>query len=369
MPRICEVCGICPLAAIPYEEQLLLKEERVRRLFPGVIVARVHPSRPWGYRATVKLRVADNPLRLGIYAPGTHEVVDLTSCPLHHREINIFLQGLKKLLLHYGIPVAKAGGGFLRGVAVRFFGERVGAVLVTRSGKKHHNRNWQRFLGAVNAKLRPLFLVQNYHDREDNVFFGTREVIHFGRERQRVFFGGREFQVPVGAFMQANPETAQAAYEKILAHLPREPATVAELYSGAALTGLTAAWQGHRVMAVEVSPASVEAARITAGRWPELAFTIHEGDVDAHLAELRDFAPRVVLVNPPRKGLSERVVETIKILKPELLVYMSCNPATLARDAGSLAAVLSLRELTPFDMFPQTEHLEVVARFEKRSRE
>ncbi len=371
MEKVCRRCTACGLIDRPYAEQLELKQERLVQLFEGnpVLQPITSAPNPLGYRLTAKLRAAGNPLRLGIYRPGTSEVADLAHCPVQHPLINNIIDALKQLLERYETPVASLDGsaGFLRGVLLRVdpVAERVGIVLVTASRKKYHTREFRRLLGAIGSTLNSLYLIQNYNDTTGNRFLGEREVLHAGRPYHVFRFREREYSLPATAFSQANGEMAARAYEEVLEQAQAGQGRVAELYSGAAIAGLALAEQGREVLAVEIDPACMEAARRSAQEQGLNQFSVLEGDVDTHLEALREYAPETVLVNPPRKGLTPALGQLLRELSCRRLVYMSCNPETLKRDLDELADEFRVVRLQPLDMFPQTEHIEVVAGLER----
>ena len=372
MEKVCQRCLTCGLIDRPYSEQLQLKQQRMSVLFGDLIqpLQIVPAPEPLGYRLTAKLRVAAEPLRIGIYRPGSSEVVDLSHCPVHHPLINHTIVHLKLLLEQYEIPLydLRSGRGFLRGVLLRVdpLSERVGVVLVTTSRKKYHNRAWQQLLGSLSNSIKPLYLLQNYNDTSGNRFLGEQEKLHSGKAYHTFHFDGRNYTLPAAAFSQVNGEQAVRAYQLVTEAVDAGKGRVAELYSGAAVTGLALSRSGREVLAVEIDPECVRAALRTATELGLQEFSILEGDVDQHLEALRQFHPETVIVNPPRKGLTGQLVALLPRLGCSRVVYMSCNPETLRRDVEALTDSFTLKSLQPLDMFPQTEHIEVVAVLERR---
>ena len=163
-----------------------------------------------------------------------------------------------------------------------------------------------------------------------------------------------------------NGRQAVRAYQLVTAAVDAGKGRVAELYSGAAVTGLAVSSTGREVLAVEIDPECVRAAERTAEELGLHGFRILEGDVDQHLTALKRFGPETVIVNPPRKGLTPQLVELLPELDCSRIVYMSCNPETLRRDVKGLAGSFLLKSLQPLDMFPQTEHIELVAVLERK---
>ncbi len=367
LEKPCSTCRACGLIDQPYPDQLAQKQQRMSELFADFLQPEpiIPAPQPLGYRLTAKLRVAADPLRLGIYRPGSSEVVDLSHCPVHHPLINNTINTLKLLLAQYDIHLydLENGSGFLRGVMLRVdpLLERVGVVLVTTSRKKYHNRAWRQLLGTLNNQIKPLYLLQNYNDTSGNRFLGAQEKLHSGRAYHNFHFDGRNYTLPAAAFSQVNGRQAVRAYELVIEAVGAGRGRVAELYSGASVTGLALSSTGREVLAVEIDPECVRAAQRTAEELKLKEFHVLEGDVDQQLEALRQFEPETVIVNPPRKGLTTQLVELLPGLDCKRIVYMSCNPQTLRRDVDALAGSFALRSVQPLDMFPQTEHIEVVA--------
>ena len=371
MEKVCRQCDTCGLIHLEYSAQLEWKNRRLEQLLGELIQPQsiATAPQPLGYRLTAKLRVAAKPLRLGIYQPGSSEVVDLAQCPVHHPFINSTITTLKSLLGQYGIAIydIASGRGFLRGVLLRVDpqSERIGVVLVTTSRKKYHTKAFQSLLGTLANEVKPLYLVQNYNDTSGNRFLGEQDRLHSGKAYHVFRFCEEEYTLPAAAFTQANGSQARLAYEQVLEYVGKGAGRVAELYSGAAITGLALSTAGREVLALEIDPQCVLAAAQTAVRLGLDGFQILEGDVDQHLQALQEFAPEVVIVNPPRKGLTQALLVQLQEMECQSVIYMSCNPVTLRTDIYALSGRFKLTALQPLDMFPQTEHIEAVALLER----
>ncbi|MBL7033151.1 MAG: hypothetical protein ISR91_03310, partial [Candidatus Delongbacteria bacterium] len=222
MGKICQRCTACALIEHTYAEQLQLKQQRITELFTDLLQPEtiIPAPQPLEYRLTAKLRVAAAPLRLGIYRPGSSEVVDLSECPVHHPLINSTIIILKQLLEHYRVSIYNLadGSGFLRGVLLRIDprSARIGVVLVTTTRKKYHSRTWQQLLGTIANEIKPLYLVQNYNDEPGNRFLGVRELVHAGRAYHVYPFAGEEYTLPATAFSQVNGAQAARAYQLVI---------------------------------------------------------------------------------------------------------------------------------------------------------
>lgn len=378
---------------MPYEAQLVLKEEEVRRHFapwPDLPISAVLPSpKVEGYRHKVQLpfgieRPAPGMARsvaLGCFEAGSHHVVDQDECLVQEPGLSRVAWAVRDWVVANDVPIYReqTGEGWLRHLLLRR-GASTGEVLlglVTNGHGAPPPHQVEDLVGRCKEALDEapgesglVGVVQNNNSARTNVVLGKEEKTLWGRDYLREEVGPFAFPVGVSTFFQVNPFQTPRLYDLAVNALP-EGEAVLDLYCG---TGSIALWASRRaaeVVGVEENPASVEAARRAASDNAVTNATFVAGDVSAALAAIADEAAQGAgrrfagaIVDPPRKGLEPAVRETLGRMGLKRLVYVSCYPATLARDAKALEGSFRLLSIAPVDMFPHTRHVECVAVFD-----
>lgn len=372
-------CVGCPYYGLRYSEQLERKRQRVVDAFavhaPGLAVAVAKPVRAvrlFGYRNQVKLvaREARRGLLLGVYKPGTHQVVDVSRCPVHDRLVERALEGVRRAVERSNVPIydERTRRGWLRYVAVRssWLRKTTQVVAVVR------DRSWageKRFVECLRRMRGIGSVVLNVNDTTGNTIFGETFVPVTRCDYLVERVGGMKLKFRAASFVQANLTAARRAYEKVaeLAALQADEVAV-DLYCGVGAISLALAASAKLVFGIESSRAAVVDAventrlnglhnvRFRSGAVAELL-----PQIAAELGRID-----VVTLNPPRKGAGAEVMASIAAAGPRRVVYMSCDPESLARDLASLStAGYATTEVQPFDFLPQTDHVECVALAEK----
>jgi 23S rRNA (uracil1939-C5)-methyltransferase len=368
-------CVGCALIGKPYGEQLRIKQQRVRdALGEYPALAAVHVGeivgspRAFGYRNQAKLvaRQAGRGLLLGIYRPGSHQVVDIRRCPVHHPLMVPVLEAVSAVVERYGIPVydERTRTGALRYVVLRVSTWKKAAqvILVTADRAVPYLRDAVRALQRVRGVTS---VVQNVNPDPGNVILSpqflplTRETALIER------IGGLKLKTHPGAFVQANVQVARKLYDSALrGAAPAATDIVADLYCGVGALTFALATAAKHVVGIEASAVAVADAKenIRLNGFHNVRF--HCGDAADTLAAVAARLGRVdvIALNPPRKGADEPARVAISECAPRRIVYVSCDPATLARDLDWFARRgYATTTLQPFDMLPQTEHVECVA--------
>ena len=373
-------CVGCPFIKVPYPEQLLKKRAIVGRALAeysslaGADVSPVVPSpQRLGYRARVKLVVRKNrdQVAMGLYVPQTHRVIDISSCPVHPRQVNQVVFYLKKKVLELGIAPydERDDSGDLRYVDFRFSVARheLSLTLVTRHASFPQ--------GAPLAKaLQQRFpfitgVIQNVNENRGNVIWGNSFRTRGGRDTIMERVGDLKLVFPAGVFSQANPFTARKLYDRVyeLAAL-KGGETVLDLYCGVGPISLYLAVAARQVWAVDDSELSITTAKQNARRNGRGNCRFIAGDVATTLTQLTKDLPRIdlMVLNPPRKGIKAAALEAVLAAGAPRIIYVSCEPRSLARDLDRLvAANYRVEQIQPFDMFPQTEEVETLVLLRK----
>ena len=373
-------CVGCPFIKVPYPEQLLKKRAIVGRALAeysslaGADVSPVVPSpQRLGYRARVKLVVRKNrdQVAMGLYVPQTHRVIDISSCPVHPRQVNQVVFYLKKKVLELGIAPydERDDSGDLRYVDFRFSVARheLSLTLVTRHASFPQ--------GAPLAKaLQQRFpyitgVIQNVNENRGNVIWGNSFRTLGGRDTIMERVGDLKLVFPAGVFSQANPFTARKLYDRVyeLAAL-KGGETVLDLYCGVGPISLYLAVAARQVWAVDDSELSITTAKQNARRNGRGNCRFIAGDVATTLTQLTKDLPRIdlMVLNPPRKGIKAAALEAVLAAGAPRIIYVSCESRSLARDLDRLvAANYRVEQIQPFDMFPQTEEVETLVLLRK----
>jgi 23S rRNA (uracil1939-C5)-methyltransferase len=373
-------CVGCPFIKVPYPEQLLRKRAIVGRALAeyaslaGVEVAAVVPSpQRLGYRARVKLVVRKNrdQVAMGLYVPQTHRVIDISSCPVHPRQVNQVVFYLKKKVLELGIAPydERDDSGDLRYLDFRFSVARheLSLTLVTRHASFPQG-------GLLTKALQQRFpfitgVIQNVNDKRGNVIWGESFRTLGGRDTIMERVGDLKLVFPAGTFSQANPFTARKLYERVyeLAALKGDE-TALDLYCGVGPISLYLADAARQVWAVDDSELSITTAKQNARRNGRGNCRFISGDVATTLRQLTKDLPRIdlIVLNPPRKGIKPAAMEAVLAAGAARIIYVSCEPRSLARDLEKLVeASYGISRIQPFDMFPQTDEVETVVLLHK----
>ncbi len=371
-------CGGCQLQHLNARGQLEYKTglvtDALRRLggLDGVVVRpAIGMEDPWRYRNKAQFPVAAGPggrgLVGGIYARGTHRLVPVNECLIQHPLNNTMLQVALELAGRHRIAPYDEDGhtGVLRHVlarATRATGEAM-AVFVTRTRDLPAARDLARELMARVPQV--VCVAHNTNPRRTNVILGERTRLVLGRPYVEEVLGGLRFRISPTSFFQVNPAQTEVLYSRAVDYAALGGGeTVVELYSGIGAISLFLARRAARVTGVEVVPEAVRDAVANARLNGVANVSFIEGPAERVLPELAAGGVRaeVVVLDPPRRGCEPRVLEAVGRLRPDRVVYVSCNPATLARDLARLAGLgYRVREVQPVDMFPQTAHVEAVA--------
>lgn len=374
-------CGGCQLQHLSYESQLHYKRNLVKNALErigGFKEVTVHPTigmeDPWRYRnkAQVPIGEQEGGLVAGFYQRGSHRIVDMESCLIQQEQNDFVVQAVKRILDQYGIPAydEKSHRGLIRHVIARY-GANTGevmVVLVTREKALPERKNIIRAI--ISAVPAVKSICQNVNPKRTNTIFGEETRVLWGREVIYDTIGPIRFAISPRSFFQVNPVQTEKLYRKALEYADLSGSeTVIDAYCGIGTISLFLAQKARAVYGVEIVPEAVADARRNAelNGLKNVTFTVGEAERVMPEWSARGINPDVIVVDPPRKGCDHTLLETMLAMKPRRLVYVSCNPATLARDARILSdGGYQIIETQPVDMFPQTVHVECCALFVKQ---
>jgi len=374
-------CFGCPLIAMKYTEQKNWKRGMIlaeMAKYPGLSGIVVHPlmspDNLIHYRTTAKLTVAgkfSEPF-IGIYRRASHDVYDLEQCPIHHplidKVVDAVRKGIKKGKVQVYNPQSKMG--LLRYLVVRVSTHEKKAMVVFVTSKRSFNEI--HHLGKFVQELVPEVdvVVQNVNATEGNVIMGQKDFFLTKKLHLTEKIGDVSFRLSPRSFFQVNNSGANLIYSKVREWAGLTGAeTVLDLYCGIGGISLFLAGSAKEIIGVEVVEEAVADAALNARINGIRNCRFEAGDAAELLNEMTEEQQRVdvAVLNPPRKGCDQKVLESVATLGPKSIVYVSCSPQSLARDLDILSKLgYVCREIQPVDMFPQTVHVENVARLEKQ---
>lgn len=363
-------CGGCDFRHISYEEELEAKRQRAEDALRRVGGAEVPVEEIIGseavdgYRNKVQFPVSPEGLA-GFYRARSHQVVPALDCRLQTPQAGAAAGAVEEYLREFGVRAydEQTRRGLLRHIYVRTNREGRALICLAVNGKElPHEEELVRRIRAACPDTAGIVL--NVNTRDTNVVLGEVYRTLWGEDALEDVLCGLTFRLSVPSFYQVNREQAERLYKKAVEFAGltgRE--TVLDLYCGAGTITLTLAGRAGRVIGAEIVPEAVENARENAranGVINAEFFCGDAGDVAKKLAA-EQLRPDVVVVDPPRKGLDEEVVPVIASMEPERVVYVSCDPGTLARDVKRFAGCgyRALRAAA-VDLFPRTRHVETI---------
>ncbi len=374
-------CTSCAYKSIIYDEELRIKREEIVGDFKkaglhGVYVNDVTPSpKLHEYRNKAQYPISmgkDGEYIIGFYAPKSHRVREARTCPLApdcFREIIDTAAGFfkKNSLTVYD---EASENGLLRHIYLRR-GEISGEVLLTIVINGDEIPNSDELVSLIKKRHPEIVgILININKRNTNVILGEKYKTLYGRDHIFDTLCGVELKISAPAFYQVNHDAAELLYTKAKELLePQKSDTLLDLYCGAGSIGLSMADSVGELIGIEIIESAVECARENAKRAGITNAHFHIGDakdteklLDNAESELgKKIEPTAIILDPPRGGCSGELLSYISRLTAERIVYISCNPATLARDAAILKELgYTCNEVTPFDLFPATGHVETV---------
>ena len=363
-------CGGCQLRHMTYEEELELKRRRVEdalRRIGGVdlSVSVIHGAKnTQRYRNKVQFPVSGG--AVGYYQGGTHRVVDIDDCLLQPEVDAACRSAVKGWMERFAVPAydERRGEGLVRHLFLRTNCAGEALCCMVANGKSlPHEGELVEALRRAAPRLAGVVLSVN--TKKTNVILGDAFHTLWGRDWLEEELCGHTFRLSVPSFFQVNREQTEVLYRRALDLAALTGAeTVVELYCGIGTISLTLAERAKMVIGVEVVPQAVADAKENARRNGLEGRTRFEcGDASELAARLEQEGarPDVAVVDPPRKGLSAEVVDAIVRMAPDRVVYVSCDPATLARDVKRFSAAgYAARRAEAVDLFPRTAHVETV---------
>ncbi|OZM56866.1 23S rRNA (uracil(1939)-C(5))-methyltransferase RlmD [Lottiidibacillus patelloidae] len=372
-------CGGCQLQHLSYEGQLEAKYNQVESVLQRIghlDNVKIHPvlgmNDPWNYRNKAQVPVGEEEggLVAGFYQQRSHSIVNMDECMIQQEVNDQVVQTVKRIAEKYGVRAydEQKHRGTLRHIMVRYgqVSKEVMVVFVTKQSEIPHREEIIEEIVAEIPNVKSI--VQNINPKKTNVVFGDKTTVLWGEEYIYDSIGDIKFAISARSFYQVNPEQTKVLYDKALEYADLNGSeTVIDAYCGIGTISLFLAQKAKRVYGVEIVPEAIDDAKRNAklNGVENVDFAVGEAEKVIPWWKAQGIEADVIVVDPPRKGCDETLLQTIIEMKPKRVVYVSCNPATLARDLKILEeGGFETKEVQPVDMFPHTTHCEAVARIE-----
>ena len=364
-------CGSCQYQGVPYKEQLAAKQKRMKKLLGKF--ANVKPiigmDDPFYYRNKVHAvfdRDKKGNIICGTYEAKTHKVVPIEECMIEDKISQEIIRTIRDMLKSFRIKTydEDTGYGLLRHVLVRrgFSTDEIMVVLVIGSPIFPSKNNFVKALRKKYPQITTVVL--NVNDKKTSMVLGERDIVIYGKGYIRDTLCGCTFRISPKSFYQVNPVQTEVLYNTAMdyAELTGKE-TVIDAYCGTGTIGLIAAKNAKKVIGVELNKDAVKDARINAKENGITNAEIYAGDAGRFMVDMasKNQKADVVFMDPPRAGSDEKFMASAVKMGPEKIVYISCNPETLARDLRYLTKHgYKAEEAWGYDMFAWSEHVETV---------
>ena len=384
--RICsddlKDCGGCQIQELDYNKQLELKTNEVKQVISRIgklenveIHATIGVQSPCRYRnkAQFPIQNINGSTAIGFYKKKSHDVIPTDMCVIQHDINDKIIKIIKTYIQAYNVSIYNetTHTGVLRHLVTKvgFTTNEVMVVLVANGTNLPHLNE----LASVLKENIPGFktLVLNVNKAKTNVILGKENKVIYGNGKINDYIGDLVFEISPLSFFQVNPVQTEVLYNKALEYAElKENDTVFDIYCGIGSISLFLAQKATKVYGIEIVEDAIKDAKINAK-------LNNLNNVEFYVGKAEEVVPKmysegktanVVVVDPPRKGCDEKVLDTIVSMKPDRVVYVSCNPSTLARDLAYLdERGYKCVEIQPVDMFPHTMHVECCAKIVKKS--
>lgn len=374
-------CGGCQLQNLSYPEQLKFKQNKVERLLKNFCKVEliIGMENPYHYRNKVQAAFYTDKrgkIISGVYQSGTHHVVGIDSCQTEDVIADKIIVAVRKLLPSFKMTTYNedTGKGFLRHILVKrgFATNQIMLVLVTGTPVFPSKNN---FVKAILKQFPEITtIVQNVNNYNTNLVLGNNQKILYGKGYIEDILCDCRFRISPKSFYQINPVQTEVLYNTAMEYADLNGnETVLDTYCGIGTIGIVAAKRGAgRVVGVELNGDAVRDAIVNARANNLNNIRFYKGDAGEFMYEVsdEDEKPDVVFMDPPRAGSDTKFLDSLIKMSPETVVYVSCNPETLARDLNYLSknSDYKVGKIQPVDMFPHTAHVETVCLLSRKDK-
>ena len=373
-------CGGCNLQHISYPEQLNFKTQRVKDVMERVgklentkIHNTIGMEFPYNYRNKVQLPVGsiDSEIVVGFYAPRSHDIINMEHCYIQSKLGDKVILILKEWMKENKIKPydEKTHSGIIRHIMLRegFRTKEVMVVIVTNGAKLPNAKSLVQKLRENILNLKSV--IQNINEDKTNVILGQKSITLWGQDTISDYIGDFRFNISPLSFFQVNPIQTQVLYNKAMEYADLNgDEIVFDAYCGTGTISLFLSKKAKMVFGVEIIPQAIDNANENKkeNNVNNVEFIVGKSEEEIPKLIKSGINPDVIVLDPPRKGCEESLLHAIAEAAPKKIVYVSCDPATLARDLRILEDLnYKAVEIQPVDMFPQSAHIETVVKLTK----
>lgn len=378
-------CGGCKLQHASYKAQLDFKWDRVKdcvskigKLDPSIVKYPLGMEEPWRYRNKVQLPIGliNGEVKIGFFAPRSHDIIDMESCLIQDeigdKVVKLTREWIEKFNIRpYNVDGEYDEKGIVRHIMIRrgFTTNEVMVVLVTNGEKLPHKEEFVDLMVKNIPGIKSV--IQNINSKKTNVILGLESKTLWGEDTISDYIGDFRFNISPLSFFQVNPTQTEVLYGKALeyANLTGNE-EVFDAYCGTGTITLFLSQKAKKVYGVEIIPQAIDNAWINAkeNKVENVEFFVGESEVVIPDLINKGVKADVVVVDPPRKGCDKKLLDAITNIDAKKIVYVSCDPSTLGRDLKVLEENgYKTLEVQPVDMFPNTSHVENVAKLIKNN--
>lgn len=377
-------CGGCKLQHASYKAQLDFKWDRVKdcvskigKLDPSIVKYPLGMENHWRYRNKVQLPIGliNGEVKIGFFAPRSHDIIDMESCLIQDeigdKVVKLTREWIEKFNIRpYNVDGEYDEKGIVRHIMIRrgFTTNEVMVVLVTNGEKLPHKEEFVDLMVKNIPEIKSV--IQNINSKKTNVILGLESKTLWGEDTISDYIGDFRFNISPLSFFQVNPTQTEVLYGKALeyANLTGNE-EVFDAYCGTGTITLFISQKAKKVYGVEIIPQAIDNAWINAkeNKVENVEFFVGESEVVIPDLINNGVKADVVVVDPPRKGCDKKLLDAITNIDAKKIVYVSCDPSTLGRDLAILEENgYKTLEVQPVDMFPNTSHVENVAKLIKK---
>lgn len=382
-----EQCGGCQIQTMSYDAQLKFKENTLRACLEriGGITTNVNPilgmASPFHYRNKMQFAVGGTSSKpeIGLYKVNSHDIVNINACPVQHTLSDAVIVKFKQFITDHKLSIydEETHTGLIRHLVIRnSYSNDTMMIYPVINSKSVRDFPVTAFVEEFRTLAGVKSLYLNHNTQKGDTILGHKNKHLYGEPHLIETIGHVSYAISPLAFFQTNPLQTLNVYQRVLDRAELSQTDIVwDLYCGSGTIGLFLAKYCSQVVGVEINSAAVKDGQINIELNNVKNVAIYEGQVEdlevkmttEMASDLNHKKPDVVILDPPRKGCDTSVIEYLMKLKPEKIVYVSCNPSTLARDLKILSERYVVETVDPVDMFPHTVHVETVTRLTIKS--